>query len=157
MTYEVDIREDKSAKKEVDYDIDYEISFNPRSLSKGSLDVYITSLGNVGIGVERWSRIASRLGFLSWRGARYVAGFEPRNLTDDEVIHICNLIYSGMFQIHSYHMLKLIVGSVITDQHRTFPARSFGIPSSLRSLQLLTKIGVLRETLLTYVGWAAQD
>ena len=60
---DIDVRSDKPPMLQgSDYHVAYETTFSPKSLQKPLLQVTVTSGGHVGIGIERWKRISTRLG-----------------------------------------------------------------------------------------------
>jgi hypothetical protein len=65
-----------------DYVVSYEASFKPKDFERAYLELFVTTDGYVGIGLETRERVARRLGIRNWRRRRAVAaGHEPGPLT----------------------------------------------------------------------------
>ena len=81
-----------------DYDQIYtvfcELKFKSDRLELPYTEIWITTAGDVGIGFERWSRIARRMGVVCRRD-RFVGGHEPRRVLDGELIAILDAIAGG--------------------------------------------------------------
>lgn len=149
-------RRENPAQDSTDFEIGYEVTFAPTSLQKAWLHILVTSDGYVGIGLERWSRVATRLGVAS-ASVTFVGGFEPRRLAEAELFGICNVVCSGSLKIYAYSAFGRLLGCVPVVQNSAFPPRSFGVPASFRLMRALSKLGWIRETELTYLGWEACD
>jgi hypothetical protein len=77
-----------------DYELAQRIVFEPSSLECASLEVWMTTDGATGIGIERWRRIAKRVDARA-RSGPFGAGFEPRFLPATEVIEYCEAVADG--------------------------------------------------------------
>lgn len=76
-----------------DYVVDFEVVFEPQDLERCQVEIWLSG-GSVGIGIERRSRIARRLG-LKWGNDTFGAGFEPRAVDFSSVIDVCDAAARG--------------------------------------------------------------
>jgi hypothetical protein len=77
-----------------DYRVDHEIIFEPISLAKCRLEIWMESNGYFGLGVDGWDRIAKQQ-CLKSSPKRFVAGFEPSETDEDKVMAICRAAAEG--------------------------------------------------------------
>jgi hypothetical protein len=132
-----------------DYRIIHEYSFSPKSERKALIEVWLTDVGSVAVGVERWSRIALRSSLRS-HSKRFVAGFEPKSLDIKTVLQMCDLISTGEIEVGAYGLLGRLIACEIkscnAEKLRMFPRVSAPISG-------LADIGILKRVRLSYKNW----
>jgi hypothetical protein len=65
-----------------DYSISYEASFESKDYERAYLNLFVSTMGNVGIGLETRERVARRLGVKNWtKRLAFAVGHEPGPLT----------------------------------------------------------------------------
>ncbi|WP_041577973.1 hypothetical protein [Bdellovibrio bacteriovorus] len=83
-----------------DYTVAYSLRFVPSSLNQLQLEIWITDMGCVGVGVETWSRVLRRLGRES-SAVRFVVGHEPADIPKEAIFRLIDLISLGKFTLKS--------------------------------------------------------
>lgn len=81
-----------------DYTVLYEIGLKPDRLEQSCAEIWITTEGRVGIAFERWSRVARRMGVVCRRD-RFVGGYEPKPVSDRELIAVLDAIAAGVLAV----------------------------------------------------------
>lgn len=108
-----------------------EAVFEPRRLDQARLEMWLTSSGHTAIGIETWSRVSRRLGLRPWRKG-FAIGFEPRELSVEQLEKIHMQISSGEFELMcgsrfgvllQVVSLNLRVGEPITERPSLFLKR----------------------------------
>lgn len=79
------------------YQLDYIATFEPPSLRQARVEVWVTSEGEIAIGLERFGRIADRLGVRCGLNDRQVfaAGHEPLQVSDAGLLGLLDLVADG--------------------------------------------------------------
>jgi hypothetical protein len=77
-----------------DYNVVYEAIFEPQTLDKARIEIWVTDEGNVAFGFETRQRIAARFAVANWRKG-FAAGHEPRALSRDGVVALLSTISEG--------------------------------------------------------------
>lgn len=77
-----------------DYEIVYEAVFEPEALDQVRAEFWVTREGRVSVGLERWSRVAQRVG-ARYSARRFVAGHEPATMTPAELQTVLSLAANG--------------------------------------------------------------
>lgn len=97
---EVEFREETSPQQDTDarYSVAYEAIFEPDSVNRARVEIWVTTVGEVGIGVEKWNRIAQRLGVKA-RDDRFAAGHEPQDMSVSGLLAILNAIAGGQIAV----------------------------------------------------------
>jgi hypothetical protein len=92
-----------------DYAVVYEAVFEPSSLTKASIEIWITDEGNVGIGFERISRIRKRFKARGVGiGSKFVAGNEPMPVEQKTLAFILEAAANGKFLIVYSKLLDIV-------------------------------------------------
>lgn len=81
-----------------DYAIAYRISFEPDTLEKARVEVWLTTEGLIAVGLEKRGRIAQRL-HVKNRREGFAAGHEPSYLTQKGLLALLTIIADGNFSI----------------------------------------------------------
>ena len=81
-----------------DYRVTYEAIFQPASLDKARIEIWVTDEGRIGLGFETRQRIAARLGLTNWRDG-FATGHEPRELTSDGVLALLSAVAEGRISL----------------------------------------------------------
>ena len=106
-----------------DYLIAYEAFFEPESLEQAYVWVSVSTDGSVGIGIERWKRIAERLdvriGVGEVYGVRFAGGHEPYFMSESALLAILDLIADGQIAVSPIVIpfLGLISTKVVVSQN----------------------------------------
>jgi hypothetical protein len=86
-----------------DYLIAYEAFFEPESLEQAYVWISVSTDGSVGIGIERWKRLAERLNVSiagdEDSGIRVVGGVELSFMNESALLAILDLIANGQLAI----------------------------------------------------------
>lgn len=83
------------------YQLAYKATFDPPSLEQAQVEVWVTVEGEIAIGIERFGRIADRLGVGCSLNQRQVfaAGHEPLVVSDSGLLGLLDLIADGKLAI----------------------------------------------------------
>ena len=79
------------------YQLDYVATFDPPSLRQVRVEVWVTDEGEIAVGLERFGRVADRLGVrcsLNDRRA-FAAGHEPLAVSDAGLLGLLDLVADG--------------------------------------------------------------
>lgn len=77
------------------YKVACELIFEPLDPRCAYVEIWITEDGDVGIGFERWSRLAARLNRNFGGIDRFVCGCEPGSISLDQAMTVLRLISMG--------------------------------------------------------------
>lgn len=77
-----------------DFQVVYEAVLKPPALDRVRIELWVTEEGHVGVGLERWSRAARRIGSRYSR-RRFVAGREPVPMTPQQLDAALSLAANG--------------------------------------------------------------
>lgn len=77
-----------------DYEVVYEALFEPEPLDQVRVEFWVTADAHVAVGLERWSRVARRLGIKS-SSRRFVAGHDFVRITEAKLETILSLAANG--------------------------------------------------------------
>lgn len=102
------------------YLVVYEVAFQPSDPEMAQLEFWITDTGEIGVGFERWHRIAERLGARTCK-VGFVGGHEPRALSAQAVMAILECVARGSLSV-TPRMLPVIglVGATIQSPESAF-------------------------------------
>jgi hypothetical protein len=89
-----------------DYKVVYEAIFEPQSLDKARVEIWLTDKGDIAFGFETRQRIAARLSVANWRKG-FAAGHEPRALSRDGVVALLSAISDGKLLLNVRTILGL--------------------------------------------------
>jgi hypothetical protein len=81
-----------------DYKVVYEAIFEPQTLRKARVEIWITDQGNISFGFETRQRIAMRFSLANWRRG-FAAGYEPRALSPDDLITLLQTVSDGKLSL----------------------------------------------------------
>lgn len=81
-----------------DYVVVYEAVFKPKDLETLQVEVWIEETGNIGIGVETWTRVLERFG-KRVESVRFAGGHEPVSMEIDQLLAILKVISDGCVAI----------------------------------------------------------
>lgn len=76
------------------YTVVYEAVFEPSTPDRCRVELWFTTDGQVGLGLEKRHRIASRLGIKN-RQEGFAAGHEPRQVTEEGLLALLALVANG--------------------------------------------------------------
>lgn len=92
-----------------DYKVLYEAQFRPPSLDKVYIEIWLAENGKLGVGIERYERVAKRMKIRS-RKKQFVGGFEPSSCCSaDDMFSILSLAAAGRFFIKVYSIPNICV------------------------------------------------
>jgi hypothetical protein len=119
-----------------DYVVIYEAAFEPRDLDKARVEVWLTTDGQVAVGLETRKRIAKRLGTFSVRGG-FAGGHEPVPIEQAALFRLLDLIAAGEIGIRtrgSLVGLRKTWAVASTEARRSLAAAGYGFLDWLREL-----------------------
>ena len=88
---------------EDDYVVTYEGVFLPADLEHAYLKIFVTEIGEVGIGFETRERLSQRLGIrLRTRKKAFAAGRELASISADELINFVTVVAQGDVTLHAH-------------------------------------------------------
>jgi hypothetical protein len=124
-----------------DYNVVYEAIFEPQTLDKARIEIWVTDKGNVAFGFETRQRIAARLSVANWRKG-FAAGHEPRALSREGVVALLNAISEGKLLLNIRTIVGVLAGvrAVVSEKNRQV-LNSAGYDNT-------DWIGILRESLM---------
>lgn len=76
----------------------YEAVFEPSQLDKCRVELWLTTDGQIALGIEKRNRIASRLGIKN-RQDGFAAGHEPRQVTQEGLMALLTFVANGEIAI----------------------------------------------------------
>jgi hypothetical protein len=82
-----------------DYTVAYEAVFEPEDLKKARLELWVTDIGHVSIGFEKYHRLAKRLGCRPRGRSTFLSGHEPDALSQDAVRGILDAVSKGRVHV----------------------------------------------------------
>lgn len=91
---EINPRPDEDAR----YRVIYEAQFEPAGLDQARVEIWVTADGEAAIGFEKRRRISQRLGKKA-KNNRFVAGHEPRRMSETGLIAILDSIAAGQIAV----------------------------------------------------------
>lgn len=80
----------------------YEAAFEPKTLDRMRIEIWVTSLGEIAIGLETKGRIAARLGIRGPKQKVFSTGHEPHIVTIDALVALLTAISSGKICISAF-------------------------------------------------------
>lgn len=92
-----------------DYRVIYEACFEPPTLDKARIEVWLTDEGNIALGFETRQRIAEKLGVANWRMG-FAAGHEPRAISGESVIALLNAVSDGNILLRTRTIFGVLGG-----------------------------------------------
>lgn len=92
-----------------DYSVVYEAIFEPSSLDKARVEIWITKEGRVAFGFETRQRIAGRFALVNWRKG-FAAGHEPRALSPNDVIALLRAASDGKLLLNIRTLFGVLNG-----------------------------------------------
>jgi hypothetical protein len=144
------MKEDRAPENDPypDYVLECIVTFEPASLEKARIEIWLESRGYVAVGIEHRRRIAERVGVRTGSGVVFCAGTEPSMTGRDVLKAVLNCAASGDFEITA----------------RTFAGRLAGVTVEPRLLRSIGGRGCFASLLptgrthrLTYRSWSARD
>lgn len=99
---EVDFKENMTPSFDAaqdDYKIVYEASFEPKSLEKGRLELWLSDESGVAVGIEHSSRITRRLKVRAFGFGGFVTGHEPGPVKIEAAKTLFEMVSRGNFAI----------------------------------------------------------
>lgn len=81
-----------------DYTLAYEAAFEPSTLDRTRIEIWVATDGEIGIGIEKRDRIATRLGVKN-RQKGFAAGHEPGPVTEQALLSLLTLVADGKVAI----------------------------------------------------------
>jgi hypothetical protein len=95
-----------------DYNVVYEAIFEPQTLDKARVEIWITEEGRVAFGFETRQRIAKRLSVAYRRKRkRFAAGHEPTSLSRDGVLALLGAISDGKLLLSTRTFFGVLDGT----------------------------------------------
>jgi hypothetical protein len=95
-----------------DYKVVYEAIFEPQTLDKAYVEIWVTDEGNIAFGFETRQRIAKRLSVAYRRKRkRFAAGHEPTSLTQDGVLALLGAISDGKLLLSTRTFFGVLDGT----------------------------------------------
>jgi hypothetical protein len=95
-----------------DYKVVYEAIFEPQTLDKARVEIWVTDEGNIAFGFETRQRIATRLSVAYWRKRkRFAAGHEPISLSRDGVLALLGTISNGKLLLNARTFFGVLDGT----------------------------------------------
>lgn len=82
--------------------VTYEAVFVPKTLDRMRIEIWVTSLDEIAIGLETKGRIAARLGIRGPKQKVFSAGQEPNIITIDALVALLTAISSGKICISAF-------------------------------------------------------
>jgi len=82
--------------------VTYEAAFEPKALDRMRIEIWVTSLGEIAIGLETKGRIAARLGIKGPNQKVFSAGHEPHIATVDGLVALLTAVSSGKICISAF-------------------------------------------------------
>ena len=98
---QVEFRENLQPDKDdsASYTVCYEATFEPSALDQGFVEIWGTTQGDTGVGFERHTRVARRLGTKAAQPLRFVAGHEPCPLALQGLLAVLNAVADGRIAV----------------------------------------------------------
>jgi hypothetical protein len=97
------IRFTESTNPETDpyarYTVAYEATFEPSSLDRARIEIWLTRDGMIGIGLETRSRIAARLKLKEGKHKVFATGHEPSEVTEEGLLVLLAAVAAGNIAI----------------------------------------------------------
>lgn len=84
-----------------DYVVVYEARFEPQSLDRARVELWLTNDGYIALGLERRERVAKRLGIRTSRKG-FAAGHEPVSVTQQAVLRLLDCVAAGEIAISAW-------------------------------------------------------
>jgi hypothetical protein len=95
-----------------DYNVVYEASFEPQTLDKARIEIWVTDRGNIAFGFETRQRIAARLSVTNrLKRRRFAAGHEPITVTRDGVLALLSAISDGKLLLNARTFFGVLDGT----------------------------------------------
>jgi hypothetical protein len=88
-----------------DYKVVYEAVFEPQSLEKARIEIWLTEEGRLALGFETRRRVATRLGLANWRNG-FASGHEPGVVTPEGLLALLTVAAEGKIMLQ----LKTVFG-----------------------------------------------
>ena len=133
-----------------DYAIVREFRFEPASLSKCRLEIWICEDGLMGFGIESWKRIAERMTCKTSRQG-FVGGFEPHPMPAETISSLFHAVAAGDVTVSA---------AGFAGHLRRASIQVAGTDYSVRGRFTNKVLGVLdldRSTILQYRAWNDPD
>lgn len=135
-----------------DYIVVHESHFRPLQIECAMVEIMVTADGYIGIGLERRSRIASRLNTKDWLSHGFAAGFEPCEKSNAYLIPFLELVSSGRICLFARNWpivgLGRIYAAIVSDQQSP-ELGPFGPPNWLKRTEVVKP----RSGLVTFRPW----
>jgi hypothetical protein len=120
---DVEVRETLSPKRGVgdDYNVVYDVIFEPNVLDKARVELWFTDAGYIAVGFENYERFCNRLQITSHRHG-FVAGHEPREVSQIGLIAIMDAISNGNISLRFVSKLGVLlrVGATMREADLSF-------------------------------------
>jgi hypothetical protein len=81
------------------YVLSYRAVIEPTALDRCRVEIWLTDTGHVAVGLEKWQRLASRLGLTTSKGVRFAAGHEPGIVSDAALLALLEVVANGEISI----------------------------------------------------------
>lgn len=107
----IDFKENFIDEIEDRYQIKYRAVFEPRdSLTKARVELDYTETGLIGVGFERWDRVAARRNckFMLGYKNRFASGHEPIRVPIEGVVQLLEEIASGNIALKTFCMFGIL-------------------------------------------------
>jgi hypothetical protein len=88
-------------KKDVEYNLKYELEFIPDSLDMIAIYIWIDHNGYIGIGIENYCRVSKRFNIDIYGRSKmgFVAGHQPIEVDIESILEILTLAKTGKFYV----------------------------------------------------------
>jgi hypothetical protein len=82
-----------------DYIVAYEAVFEPNTLDKACIEIWVATDGPIAIGLETKNRMAERLGIKGGKHKIFAAGHEPSEVTERGLLALLTVVAEGRIAI----------------------------------------------------------
>ena len=90
-----------------DYKVIYEASFEPNVLDKARVELWVTDIGHVAIGIETYERILKRTGLIAFRRG-FALGSEPGAVSEEALQTLFDAVSKGRAAIFVKSSLRMV-------------------------------------------------
>lgn len=135
-----------------DYRVVFEIVFQPEDCRRARIELWLTDVGYIGLGIEQRRRVARALGLKS-TSPRFAGGFEPMDVPYQAIEKFLDLVADGRFAMR--YVVVPFIGVLYTkpsvEAVELKKLREIGFPASSYLAAIESPL-VLSKT-LRYESW----